>query len=749
MEDQGDPAEKDHSLSVVLPSGLEKTVTVHGSKPVIDLLVTLCARYHLNPSDHTVEVLSHNKNHVGFKPNSLIGSLGAETIVLKPKVAEDKARRPYTPEATVRLLINYRKSHKTVVRVNPRVPLEDLVSAISEKCEFQPESTALLRDSLTQEPLDLTNSLNDLGIRELFAKDTSVVDVFDTGPVEGQPPSRNEKKRRGNNGFLRLFRRKKDKDRRVYMPVSQDLKEPIAVSASTLGLCSAETSTACTPKKRPAPRPPMMASQSVPDNISGHRVREPQSSAEATLRRTKRKAPPPPCANSHAHLPAVTEGSAGMSNSIREWELRTQRDSVNTSRTGSPLPSSSSSSSSSTISSSNQLLPQPQEDGRDSCTPESQRAHKELSHVHSVLAQILNSSLSNGKLRTRSGNAPFSKSYNDGDKDNKDDSITHEPLLPPKCLFGGRGGSDLHPELWEDSLQRKGLTTFKVVPSKKHRYHKLDQGLAVPDDQKSSPRRDSEVRESRPDSDPPRSPEPRTSSPADPEEVHGEGELGVSQAEPASPSLRDSGSQTQSAEVDRPSPDPESRTVREGEVEGAQDEEVSDVEDKEVVHEEEEVVKDKGVQVEEVQREELQEEGDYDEVPEEDDDYFPPPPPPVSYDDQEEAPDEAAGERSTLLQSSSVLPPPPPPSSSSSQIPDVPGTPTKEPRPRLGASSPLKRVSMAPSRFAQAVALAVQKTRSSQSQGMGYGNLFKSRSRPDAVPAWLPQSSVNSGSCPG
>lgn len=64
----------------------------------MDLLVTLCARYHLNPSDYTVEFLSPNKNNISFKPNSLIGSLEAEKIVLKPKGVEEKIRRPYMPE---------------------------------------------------------------------------------------------------------------------------------------------------------------------------------------------------------------------------------------------------------------------------------------------------------------------------------------------------------------------------------------------------------------------------------------------------------------------------------------------------------------------------------------------------------------------------------------------------------------------------------------------------------------------------
>lgn len=71
------------------------------SKPVMDLLVTLCASYHLNPSDYTVEFLSPNKNNISFKPNSPIGSLEAETIVLKPRGVEEKIRRPYMPEVNV------------------------------------------------------------------------------------------------------------------------------------------------------------------------------------------------------------------------------------------------------------------------------------------------------------------------------------------------------------------------------------------------------------------------------------------------------------------------------------------------------------------------------------------------------------------------------------------------------------------------------------------------------------------------
>lgn len=65
----------------------------------MDLLVTLCASYHMNPSDYTVEVLSANKNNISFKPNSPIGSLEVEKIVLKPRTdVEEKIRTPYIPE---------------------------------------------------------------------------------------------------------------------------------------------------------------------------------------------------------------------------------------------------------------------------------------------------------------------------------------------------------------------------------------------------------------------------------------------------------------------------------------------------------------------------------------------------------------------------------------------------------------------------------------------------------------------------
>lgn len=70
------------------------------------------------------------------------------------------------------MVINYKKTQKTILRVSPRVPLADHLPAICEKCEFDVESTVLFRDVHSLSPLDLCCSLNDYAIREVYARDT-------------------------------------------------------------------------------------------------------------------------------------------------------------------------------------------------------------------------------------------------------------------------------------------------------------------------------------------------------------------------------------------------------------------------------------------------------------------------------------------------------------------------------------------------------------------------------------------------
>lgn len=313
MEEKENPLERDHTLAVVLPGELERTMTVHGSKPVMDLLVTLCAQNHLNPSEHFVELFSANSNQITFKPNSPIGALEAERIILKPKDNEEKIKRPYVPEATVRLLINYKKSHKAVVRVNPRVPLEQHMPAVCEKCEFDVASTVLLRDSNSQEPLDLTKSLNDYGVREVFAKDSAAVSPSDVSPppqeacIEDTTPPKTEEKKpkkdKENKGFFSLFKRSKNKTEK-----GAAVSDQRALNGSSLSNHSSNTLPMDLPKKRRAPLPPLAPSYSVPSNLNTLQPASPEgqtsglirlSSSESCLKRTKRRAPPPPSVTSH------------------------------------------------------------------------------------------------------------------------------------------------------------------------------------------------------------------------------------------------------------------------------------------------------------------------------------------------------------------------------------------------------------------------------------------------------------------
>lgn len=74
-------------------------------------------------------------------------------------------------QKSVRLVVNYLKTQKAVVRVSPDVPLHNIIPAICEKCEVSQEHIVLLRDSITGEELELTKSLEELGISELYAWD--------------------------------------------------------------------------------------------------------------------------------------------------------------------------------------------------------------------------------------------------------------------------------------------------------------------------------------------------------------------------------------------------------------------------------------------------------------------------------------------------------------------------------------------------------------------------------------------------
>ncbi|XP_063115252.1 cordon-bleu protein-like 1 isoform X3 [Cavia porcellus] len=322
MEQKENIIDKDIDLTVVLPGDIIKSTTVHGSKPMMDLLIFLCAQYHLNPSSYTIDLLSAEKNNIKFKPNTPIGMLDVEKVILKPKNLDKKKPTPIIPEKTVRVVINFKKTQKAIVRVSPHASLQELVPTICSKCEFDPSHTLLLKDYQSQEPLDLTKSLNDLGLRELYAMDVS-------GESSQVSPNLDIMKEKESKGFFSFFQRsKKKREQTASAPATPLINKhrPTFVRSNTLSRpYVSNTLPSDAPKKRRAPLPPMLASQIAPQDLEQPQERAGSSVVKSTgveeadespreagrartgslplsstsegnlsLKRTKRKAPSPP-----------------------------------------------------------------------------------------------------------------------------------------------------------------------------------------------------------------------------------------------------------------------------------------------------------------------------------------------------------------------------------------------------------------------------------------------------------------------
>ncbi|KAM5204225.1 protein cordon-bleu isoform 3-T5 [Hipposideros larvatus] len=293
---QDDPRDSAVDLTVVLPSGLEKRSVVNGSHAMMDLLVELCLENHLNPSHHALEIWSsETQQPLSFKPNTLVGTLNVHTVFLKEKVPEEKVKPgpPKVPEKSVRLVVNYLRTQKAVVRVSPEVPLQSLLPLICAKCDVSPEHVVLLRDNVAGEELQLSKSLSELGIKELYAWDNkralltktqsepflSYRETFRKSSLGNDETDKEKKK------FLGFFKVNKRSDRKVEQPRLSGVDSDEDASKLSPGRGSNGCLT--------TPNSPSVNSRSITlgpsvslSNISG------VSSVRSDVK--KRRAPPPP-----------------------------------------------------------------------------------------------------------------------------------------------------------------------------------------------------------------------------------------------------------------------------------------------------------------------------------------------------------------------------------------------------------------------------------------------------------------------
>ncbi|KAI5624140.1 protein cordon-bleu isoform X1 [Silurus asotus] len=311
-------------LQIMLPNGYETLVTIDGRKALMDVLVDLCAQYHLNPAEHTLELATPEGQAVPFKPNTVLGTLHVSRALVKEKTVEERVPRrpaPKVPEKTVRLVVNYHRGQKTVVRVNPLVPLRGLVPAICQKCEFNPARVLLLQDAVSQHELDLSKSLTQLDLRELYVLDQTLVlqPKMVSAPVlnfsaeslnsDAQSASGGKKK-----GFLSLFnftRRKSKTEEFSDDSGMQNTHTNIDGLSAVSGVCAearpntlgqsqsvmnlSRLSPKTEPKKRRAPAPPPAPPHSsfpIPVQTQSAPVVQTKPSSPSQLK--KRKAPTPP-----------------------------------------------------------------------------------------------------------------------------------------------------------------------------------------------------------------------------------------------------------------------------------------------------------------------------------------------------------------------------------------------------------------------------------------------------------------------
>uniref|UniRef100_A0A8D0HKG7 Cordon-bleu ubiquitin-like domain-containing protein n=1 Tax=Sphenodon punctatus TaxID=8508 RepID=A0A8D0HKG7_SPHPU len=231
------------------------------SKAVMDLLVDLCCRYHLNPAHHTLELQSWGSQQpLSYKPNTLMGALDTQMVFLKEKVPEGKTKRPppppKIPEKTVRLVVNYLKTQKALVRVSPEVPLRSIIPAICEKCEVSQEHIVLLRDGVTGEELELAKSLNELGIKELYAWDKKRETRHSSISSDTT-----EREKRSFLGFFRVNKRSHKECATAPNSPSVNSRSVTLGPSLSLGNISGMTATSDL-KKRRAPPPPTVTPSS-------------------------------------------------------------------------------------------------------------------------------------------------------------------------------------------------------------------------------------------------------------------------------------------------------------------------------------------------------------------------------------------------------------------------------------------------------------------------------------------------------
>ncbi|XP_014669206.1 PREDICTED: uncharacterized protein LOC106810371 isoform X4 [Priapulus caudatus] len=255
-------------LTVVLPGGKRRSMSVDTGMPMMDVLVRVAINNRLVPANILLHVPDPDKSgeSILYKPNTAVGSLGAHTVyVVAKNHALESKRTQSKPGAqqqqqqtqpfehscadqsavsanlyqlkcrgatasdqskvTQRVQVNLPQGQLTVLRLSPHVPLYDLLTLVCRERNLDERQVAL-KHPRTLQDLDPARSLADYELSEVTVvttvKGASEMMNVDEYPRQAAPSSvgqhtsassEKDQKKKHKKSFLGFIGRKKSKDK--------------------------------------------------------------------------------------------------------------------------------------------------------------------------------------------------------------------------------------------------------------------------------------------------------------------------------------------------------------------------------------------------------------------------------------------------------------------------------------------------------------------------------------------------------
>uniref|UniRef100_A0A8D8VUB1 Protein cordon-bleu n=1 Tax=Cacopsylla melanoneura TaxID=428564 RepID=A0A8D8VUB1_9HEMI len=161
-------------LGVVLPNNHSVRVNVERGTPMLDLLVQVTTRHKLSPGSHYLQAYEENGLPLPYKPSTPIGTLEAVTIHVVPKtggslqsmVSKRSHVKPF--EKTFRLQVHLPHNQLYVMRTNGNTVLSDILNQICQTKNLDSAKYSLRHPVNTDKVLCLSQTIADHNLQQLF-----------------------------------------------------------------------------------------------------------------------------------------------------------------------------------------------------------------------------------------------------------------------------------------------------------------------------------------------------------------------------------------------------------------------------------------------------------------------------------------------------------------------------------------------------------------------------------------------------